>query len=75
MMPAPMIAMRMPQRAASAASIAMLASSTTSSSSAPPQTINPTGISHSPEEFATSQDCLAGVQALTTVLTDLSGVS
>ncbi len=36
---------------------------------------NPTGISHSPEEFATSQDCLAGVQALTTVLTDLSGVS
>ena len=35
---------------------------------------NPTGISHSPEEFATSQDCLAGVEALTTVLTDLAGV-
>ncbi|MFC7490893.1 MULTISPECIES: allantoate amidohydrolase [unclassified Knoellia] len=36
---------------------------------------NPTGISHSPEEFATSQDCLAGVEALTTVLTDLAGAS
>lgn len=35
---------------------------------------NPTGISHSPEEFATSEDCLAGVEALTTVLTDLAGV-
>ncbi|CAN7287383.1 allantoate amidohydrolase [Knoellia sp. LjRoot47] len=34
---------------------------------------NPTGISHSPEEFATSEDCLAGVDALTTVLTDLAG--
>ncbi|MFW5473502.1 allantoate amidohydrolase [Knoellia sp. CPCC 206450] len=34
---------------------------------------NPTGVSHSPEEFATSEDCLAGVEALTTVLTDLAG--
>jgi N-carbamoyl-L-amino-acid hydrolase len=34
---------------------------------------NPTGISHSPEEYATSQDCLVGVDALTTVLTDLAG--
>lgn len=34
---------------------------------------NPTGISHSPEEFATSDDCRAGVTALTTVLTDLAG--
>ena len=34
---------------------------------------NPTGISHSPEEFATSEDCLAGVEALTTVLLDLAG--
>ena len=34
---------------------------------------NPTGISHSPEEFATSEDCLAGVAALTTVLLDLAG--
>lgn len=33
---------------------------------------NPTGISHSPEEFATSEDCLAGVDALVTVLTDLA---
>ena len=35
---------------------------------------NPTGISHSPEEYATSQDCLVGVDALATVLTDLAGV-
>ncbi|KGN41736.1 allantoate amidohydrolase [Knoellia aerolata] len=34
---------------------------------------NPTGISHSPEEFATSRDCHAGVDALVTVLTDLAG--
>ncbi|KGN37912.1 allantoate amidohydrolase [Knoellia subterranea] len=34
---------------------------------------NPTGISHSPEEFATSEDCLLGVEALTDVLTDLAG--
>ena len=29
---------------------------------------NPTGISHSPEEFAETADCLAGVDALTAVL-------
>ncbi len=34
---------------------------------------NPTGISHSPGEFATSEDCLAGVDALETVLRDLAG--
>lgn len=34
---------------------------------------NPTGISHSPEELATPEDCLAGVEALTTVLSDLAG--
>lgn len=34
---------------------------------------NPTGVSHSPEEFATSEDCLVGVEALATVLTDLAG--
>ena len=34
---------------------------------------NPTGISHSPQEFATSDDCHAGVDALVTVLTDLAG--
>ncbi len=32
---------------------------------------NPTGVSHSPEEFAETADCLAGVDALTTVLTEL----
>jgi len=32
---------------------------------------NPTGISHSPEEFATLDDCLAGVDALRTVLREL----
>jgi N-carbamoyl-L-amino-acid hydrolase len=34
---------------------------------------NPTGISHSPAEFAERDDCLAGVTALTTVLADLAG--
>ena len=29
---------------------------------------NPTGVSHSPEEFAERDDCLAGVEALTTLL-------
>jgi N-carbamoyl-L-amino-acid hydrolase len=29
---------------------------------------NPTGISHSPEEFATTEDCVAGIDALETVL-------
>jgi len=32
---------------------------------------NPTGISHSPEEFATLEDCLAGVEALDTLLREL----
>jgi N-carbamoyl-L-amino-acid hydrolase len=34
---------------------------------------NPTGVSHSPDEFAEQSDCLAGVDALTTVLQDLAG--
>jgi N-carbamoyl-L-amino-acid hydrolase len=34
---------------------------------------NPTGISHSPAEFAERDDCLAGVAALTTVITRLAG--
>jgi N-carbamoyl-L-amino-acid hydrolase len=34
---------------------------------------NPTGVSHSPAEFAERRDCLAGVTALTTVLADLAG--
>ena len=34
---------------------------------------NPTGVSHSPAEFAERDDCLAGVEALTTVLCDLAG--
>lgn len=33
---------------------------------------NPTGISHSPAEFAETADCLAGVEALTTVLRELA---
>jgi N-carbamoyl-L-amino-acid hydrolase len=33
---------------------------------------NPTGISHSPEEFAERDDCLAGVDALATVIEHLS---
>jgi len=32
---------------------------------------NPTGVSHSPAEHAETDDCLAGVEALATVLTDL----
>jgi len=32
---------------------------------------NPTGVSHSPEEFATLDDCLAGVDALERVLREL----
>jgi N-carbamoyl-L-amino-acid hydrolase len=32
---------------------------------------NPTGVSHSPEEHAEHDDCLAGVDALTTVLEEL----
>jgi len=34
---------------------------------------NPTGVSHSPAEFAERDDCLAGVAALTDVLSDLAG--
>lgn len=33
---------------------------------------NPTGVSHSPAEFAERVDCLAGVEALTAVLHDLA---
>jgi N-carbamoyl-L-amino-acid hydrolase len=34
---------------------------------------NPTGISHSPAEFAERDDCLRGVEALTAVVADLVG--
>jgi beta-ureidopropionase / N-carbamoyl-L-amino-acid hydrolase len=34
---------------------------------------NPTGISHSPAEFAERDDCLAGVAALATVIRELAG--
>jgi N-carbamoyl-L-amino-acid hydrolase len=34
---------------------------------------NPTGVSHSPVEFAETEDCLAGVAALATVLAHLVG--
>ncbi len=33
---------------------------------------NPTGVSHSPQEFAETADCLAGVDALTDVLRELA---
>ena len=33
---------------------------------------NPTGVSHSPAEFATRDDCLAGIEALTAVLEELA---
>jgi N-carbamoyl-L-amino-acid hydrolase len=33
---------------------------------------NPTGVSHSPAEFAEEVDCLAGVEALTTVIRELA---
>ena len=33
---------------------------------------NPTGVSHSPAEFAETADCLAGIDALTAVLEDLT---
>ncbi len=33
---------------------------------------NPTGISHSPEEFAETADCLAGVEALASVIEELA---
>ena len=35
---------------------------------------NPTGISHSPAEWASEDDCLAGVEALAEVLANLSSV-
>jgi N-carbamoyl-L-amino-acid hydrolase len=34
---------------------------------------NPTGISHSPAEFAEQTDCLAGVEALASVVRELAG--
>ncbi|TAM92817.1 MAG: allantoate amidohydrolase [Jatrophihabitans sp.] len=34
---------------------------------------NPTGVSHSPAEYAEPQDCLAGVSALTAALVELTG--
>lgn len=34
---------------------------------------NPTGVSHSPDEWAAADDCLAGVEALADVVTDLAG--
>ncbi len=34
---------------------------------------NPTGVSHSPDELASTEDCLAGVDALATVLAELVG--
>jgi N-carbamoyl-L-amino-acid hydrolase len=34
---------------------------------------NPTGVSHSPDEFAEMSDCLEGVAALSAVLEDLAG--
>jgi N-carbamoyl-L-amino-acid hydrolase len=33
---------------------------------------NPTGVSHSPEEHASTADCLAGVEALADVLEELA---
>ncbi|GIL35031.1 Zn-dependent hydrolase [Phycicoccus sp. DTK01] len=34
---------------------------------------NPTGVSHSPDEWASADDCLSGVAALATVVADLAG--
>jgi N-carbamoyl-L-amino-acid hydrolase len=34
---------------------------------------NPTGVSHSPLETASTDDCLAGVSALAHVLAELAG--
>ncbi len=34
---------------------------------------NPTGVSHSPEEYAETADCIEGVEALAAVLTELAG--
>ncbi len=34
---------------------------------------NPTGVSHSPDEWASADDCLAGISALAAAVTDLAG--
>jgi len=34
---------------------------------------NPTGVSHSPAEFAEREDCYRGVEALTAVTEELTG--
>jgi N-carbamoyl-L-amino-acid hydrolase len=34
---------------------------------------NPTGVSHSPDEWASADDCLDGIAALADVVTDLAG--
>ncbi|GAA4399604.1 allantoate amidohydrolase [Fodinibacter luteus] len=34
---------------------------------------NPTGVSHSPDEWAAADDCVAGITALADVVTDLAG--
>jgi beta-ureidopropionase / N-carbamoyl-L-amino-acid hydrolase len=34
---------------------------------------NPTGVSHSPDEWASADDCVAGVLALAAVISDLAG--
>lgn len=36
---------------------------------------NPSGVSHSPEEHATAEDCIKGTESLARVLTDLGGFS
>jgi N-carbamoyl-L-amino-acid hydrolase len=36
---------------------------------------NPTGVSHSPAEWAEPDDCEAGVRALAAVLADLAGAA
>ena len=36
---------------------------------------NPTGVSHSPAEFAERADCMAGVEALAAVMADWVGAS
>ncbi len=34
---------------------------------------NPTGVSHSPDEWASADDCIAGIEALADVVADLAG--
>ena len=34
---------------------------------------NPTGVSHSPDEWASADDCVAGILALADVVSDLAG--